>query len=865
MTQTTTQSGSDQPVNLSDCDREPIHLLGGVQAYGCLISTSADMMVNHVSDNLASVLGLDPDRVIGVRLTQMFPEETLHAFRTKLQLISSQAGVVRLFGFDVMQTGKLFDVSIHLSGASYVFEFEPKVGQGQRDDLSVVMPLVGRVKQAESVQLACEEAASAVAILSGFDRVMVYRFAEDGAGEVIAERRSDDMEPYLGLRFPASDIPRQARELYKRSLLRLIADVNGEVSALVPQANPQGEPLDLSLAVTRSVSPIHLQYLRNMGVDASMSVSILKDDELWGLIACHHKTPHYVDYERRTAIELFTQFFSYELVHKIELAARAEEAEARSVHDRLMIRLSSGDDFVEGFDVLANELSRIIPCDGIAVFSEGRYRARGEAPSRNEFEPLSRFLNTAPIGQVYSVDNLAKVYSGAEALGDRVAGMLAVPISRSPRDYIVFFRREVARSVIWGGNPNKPVQISNGGKTLTPRNSFAEWKELVRGACAPWTESELRGAEALRVSLIEIVLKLTDEANTERRKAAEKQELLIAELNHRVRNILNLIQGLVSQGQVAANDLDTYKKVLDQRVQALARAHDQLTRKEWSAISLVELIEVEAEAYLDVERERVRLSGVSPMLEPEAFTSLALVVHELITNAAKYGALTGPAGTIHVDMRFNEDGALRLEWREVGGPPVQAPTRRGFGSTVIEKTIPYELGGSVDIRYLLSGFEADIVLPARVVRDGAGPQGDQGLTTKSQASPKAANDAPTAQLSGEVLVLEDNMIVALDASETLKRGGATKTHMASTVEEALSILDRAPISFALLDVNLRDQTSLAVAQTLRERGVPYLLATGYGDADSIVSGYPENTTVITKPFTPEILLQQAGKKMGEIG
>ena len=865
MTELTSRTGGDMPLNLSDCDREPIHLLGGVQAYGCLISTSADMMINHVSENIAAMLGLEPDTVIGRRLTEFFPEQTLHDLRTKLQLISSQAGVVRLFGYDVMQTGKLFDISIHLSGVSFVFEFEPKIGQGQRDDLSVVMPLVGRIKKAESVEAACQEAASAVALLSGFDRVMVYQFAQDGAGEVIAERRSNDMEPFLGLRFPASDIPQQARALYKRSLLRLIADVNGEVSSLTPQLNTQGEPLDLSLAVTRAVSPIHLQYLRNMGVEASMSVSILKDGELWGLMACHHKSPLYIDYERRTAIELFTQFFSYELVHKIEQAARAEEIEARSIHDRLMIRLSSGHDFVEGFDALADELSALIACDGIAVFSEGRYRARGEAPTQTEFGPLARFLNTAPMGQIYSVDNLGKVYAEAEALGDRVAGLLAVPISRSPRDYIVFFRREIARSVIWGGNPNKPVEMNDAGKMLTPRNSFAEWKELVRGACAPWTDSEIRGAEALRVSMIEIVLKLTDEANTARRKAAEKQELLIAELNHRVRNILGLIQGLVSQGQTSANDLDTYKKVLDQRVQALARAHDQLTRKEWSAISLVELIEVEAAAYLDAKGERVNLRGVSPMLEPEAFTSLALVMHELITNSAKYGALTGTEGTVHVDMRFSDDGDLHIQWREMGGPPVQAPTRRGFGSTVIEKTIPYELGGSVDIRYLLSGFEADIVLPARMVRPGASLEAGQGRGN-TPAPRYAENDEPVAgQLSGEVLVLEDNMIVALDASETLKRGGASQTHMASTVKDALAILDQSPISFALLDVNLRHETSLKVAQALSERGTPYLLATGYGDADSILSSYPEGITVITKPFTPESLMKQALSKLSKEG
>ena len=837
-------------VDLTNCDREPIHLLGNVQAYGCLISTSADLMINHLSANCATLLDIEPDRAIGRRLMDLLPHQTVHDLRTKLQISSSGgAAISRLFGYDVLGDGKLFDVSIHASGQSYIFEFEAKGDPEDRDDLALVQPLIARVKKKDNALDAAQEAAMALQIMSGFDRVMVYRFAPDGSGEVIAERHASGMEPFLGLRYPATDIPKQARALYKRSPLRLIADVNGDVSPLVPQKNPNGEPLDLSLSVTRAVSPIHLEYLRNMHVAASMSVSILKDGELWGLFACHHRSARYVDYERRTAIELFAQLFSYELERKVEAEIRDEERNARALHDRLMARLSSGGDLVESFEIVADELSQIVASDGVAVFSEGRYTARGSAPTAEEFKTLARFLNTAPTGKVFATNSLVEIYPGADVIADRVAGLIAVPISRTPRDYIVFFRHEIARSVRWAGNPNKPVEVGQNGVRLTPRKSFEAWTEMVRNTSEAWSDSELRAAEALRISLIEIVLKLTDEANADRQAAAEKQELLIAELNHRVRNILNLIQGLVSQSKAGATTIEAYTKVLDGRIQSLARAHDQLTRQEWSPSALRELIEVEVNAFLNGQKDRLVITGDAPMLAPEAFSTMALVVHELVTNSAKYGALADRSGHVSIDLIIPDDGALIIKWREQGGPPVQAPTRRGFGSTIIERTVPFELNGKVETRFKLAGFEADIMIPSNFVsKDLREPVEIEGAEQPIDAG------TPT-KLSGTVLVLEDNMVIALDASDIITEHGANTVKLASSVDGALEIIANEDIALAVLDINLGRQTSLPVAQKLDALKIPFVLATGYGDVESILTEYPQ-APIVKKPFTSESLTRE---------
>lgn len=848
------QLGPDESVDLTNCDREPIHLLGGVQGYGCLIATSSDFMVNHVSANVETMLNIRPDDAIGGRLIDLLPAGTVHDLRSKLQMLNVETTLSRLFDYDVLGDGVLFDISVHALDQTYVFEFEPVHDADERDEMSLVQPLVARVRRTKDLKSACDQAAMALQMMTGFDRVMVYQFNHDDTGEVIAERKQPDMEPFLGLRYPASDIPKQARALYLRSTLRLIADVDGEVSPILPQTNVRGVPMDLSLAVTRAVSPIHLEYLRNMGVSASMSVSIIKDGKLWGLFACHHNSPHYISFRRRTAIELFAQFFSYELVQKIDLDARLNGQEIRKMQDNLMIQLSGGTNLINGFDAIADELAGLITNDGLAVFSDGRYAAMGVAPTEEEFTKLVRFLNTAPTGENFATSNLSAVYPAVEDFSSNIAGVLAIPISRTPRDYIVFFRQEIAKSVKWAGNPNKPVEVGPNGARLTPRKSFEAWSEMVRNTSANWADTDLQTAESLRVSLIEIVLKLTDDATELRRKAADTQELLIAELNHRVRNILNLIQGLVSQSRTGTSDIATYTSVLDGRIQALARAHDQLTRQEWEPSSLRKLIAVEVNAFLTKAADRLTITGDAPMLSPEAFSTMALVIHELVTNSAKYGALTDRTGKVTVDLSLKKDGALSIAWREVGGPPVQAPTRQGFGTTIIEKTIPYELKGKAETRYQVTGFEADFMIPSVYIADK-----QEEIDDNMDQSSADLSLVPV-ELSGEVLVVEDNMVIALDAADIMSNNGASQVHLSSAVEDAVNIIRDKNISFALLDVNLGDQTSLPVAQELAARSIPFILATGYGDAEQITANYPA-AVIVNKPFNAESLINAVQKCM----
>ena len=462
-----------------------------------------------------------------------------------MPMLASPDAVERIFGVELAGNGNLFDLSLHLSGRSIVLEFEPHNDDHDTNYVNFVRPMVERISRAETSQKLCDDAARQMRNLIGFDRIMVYRFAEDGTGEVISESLKPGMESFKGLHYPASDIPKQARALYTRNLLRIIADVSDPGVPILPVVNPEGLPLDLSMSGLRAVSPIHLEYLANMGVQASLSISILKRGKLWGLFACHHETPRTLSYEVRTAAELFGQLFSFVLDQKESDEGREEQGRAQLLHDQLMAQLAEDASISDNFETIINGISSVIPYDGAVGWVEGKFESTGHTPTKEEFLGLVNFLNTTAASRVYHSDSLVKVFPPAAEFADRAAGMLVLPVSRAPRDYIVLFRREIAKSVTWAGNPDKPVLQGKHGDRLTPRKSFEAWQQIVRNTSAPWQPPEIRAAEALRLTLLEVVLRMSDAALRDRAKAQEHQELLIAELNHRVRNILSLIGGLV--------------------------------------------------------------------------------------------------------------------------------------------------------------------------------------------------------------------------------------------------------------------------------------------------------------------------------
>lgn len=831
-------SGFD--VDLTNCDREPIHILGSVQPFGCLLAVDSDWVVAHASTSTLRYLGVAAEDLLGKPLTQIMSGHAIHNIRGRLQIMRGADAVERMFGQPLTDGGEDFDLALHYSGRLLIIEAEPSHPEILIEAASAVRSMTMRITARPTFEEFCHEAARQVRALTEFDRVMVYRFAHDGAGEVIAESVRPGIGSFLGQRYPASDIPVQARALYERNWLRIITDIDAQVSPIIPPVSTTGEPVDLSMSMLRAVSPIHIEYLRNMGVAASLSISILRDGKLWGLFACHHYAPRHVSYERRTAAELFGQLFSLTLESREREAETRRMAEARALHDRMMTAVVSGQPGADSLIPFLDDLCRLVHCDGLALWLDGRLTLRDSTPSASDVHTLIRLLRDKDTHAVYATHDISALLPAAADWSEKAAGMMAVPLSRAPRDYLIFFRKEEAKTLVWGGKPEKLTKVGPLGDRLTPRKSFEAWEETVRGQSRPWTTVERSLAESMRASLLEIVFRLTDLADAERQRANQRQELLIAELNHRVRNILGLIRGLIGQSQAGVASVAEFADVVGGRVQALARAHDQITRHQWGPGALGDLITAEAEAYLSSKAQRVRLTGEPTALAPDAFSILSLVIHELMTNSAKYGALCDQRGRVSIDWRRDPKGDLIIDWREHDGPRVKPPTRRGFGSTIIEHSIPHDLNGEVVLDYRPEGFQARIRIPGRYVTS-------EGVAA-AVAQPRRP-DGPV-RAPERMLVLEDNMIIALDLEDMLTRMGVKDITVVSSVGQALEALNGWSPPFAILDVNLGAETSFPVADALLAAGAPFAFGTGFGDSASFPDRF-RDVPVLQKPYSAE--------------
>lgn len=842
-----------QRVELTACDLEPIHEIGSIQAGGYLFAVDSDWIITRASANCVELFNKALDEILGAQLGTLLLPDAVHTIRNKLSSMQGADAVERTFAIALRHDGPMVDLAIHRADQLVVIEAEASEPSGDHNAGAMVRSMIDRVQDELSVVGLTEQAVRLVQALTGYDRVMIYKFHPDASGEVIAEHVRAGMEPYLGLRYPASDIPQQARSLLARNPVRVLFDTHGPSSPIMSNGPADEAPLDMSMSALRTHSKMHLEYLQNMGVGASLTISLLKNGALWGLIACHHNTPRRVGFERRTTAELFAQILSL-LIDRCERNEVLKyEAQTRQLTGTILATIATNGSANQDFNELSNHLLDVVPCDGSALCLDGKVTLRGTTPTLEEFGNLRAFLDGVADSQVYSTDEIGAVYPPGKTFAERAAGMLAIPISTVPRDYLVFFRKETASTVTWAGDPTKAARSEGlNGDRLTPRKSFEAWQEKVQGKSVPWTESEKRGAEALKVTVLEVVLRLISSAEGERAQASEKQELLVAELNHRVRNILGLIRGLISQSRVDAQDVDTFAAVLGERVHALARAHDQITAKNWGPGSFQTLVSTEAGAYLGTANASIRMQGPPIMLVPQAFSTMALVIHELITNAAKYGSLKVQDGYVEVNWLINSLGNLVMTWTEVGGPPVTPPTRTGFGTTIIRRSIPYELGGVAKIEFLATGVTAQFEVPAKfiVIVDHGSEQ-----AAVAVIKPKAGT------LTGLVLLVEDNMIIALDAEAMLLALGAQRVMVAGNVQDALNLLDNETPTFALLDVNLGNQDSFPVADRLQKLGINYIFATGY-DSGGEYPPAQQSKPVITKPYTQESIALALGS-LGE--
>jgi light-regulated signal transduction histidine kinase (bacteriophytochrome) len=843
--------------DLSVCEREPITRLERIQSFGFLLAMSRDWTITRVSANVEEMLGVKVRDALGAHLDDLVDRESLHEIRNRLVGLSIAGGVERMYGIKLVEGRAPFDLAIHYAGDQCVLEGEPAGLDSRMDAASLVRKMVARLNTLPSLDAFHRDAARQVRALTGFDRIMIYRFAESGVGEVIAEIASSGMESFLGLHYPASDIPEQARALYLRNSFRIIADVRAETVALVSNDEKFAAPIDLSLAVTRAVSPVHIEYLSNMDVGASASISVIVEGKLWGLIACHHRSAKLPTFVTRTAAELFGQMYSMNLESRLRSTADNQDRQGREAVARMLKAIAGNGALLRDAAWLQDVLRELIQCDGVAVTIAGTVSSCGAAPPQSAIESFAKLLDKLSPSDVHVTSNLSALQPQVFAGLDTAAGALSIPISRIPGDYLILFRREQLRDIRWAGEPLKAVSLSGATARLSPRKSFAVFVESVRDHSRPFSQSEQRLADSIRTGLIDVIWRGAHDPSVESNQVSGRQELLIAELNHRVRNVLALIRGLISQTHGEGGDSAAYVESLNGRVQALARAHDRVTRQNWGPGQLNAIFDDEIAAYVPTRRDRFVINGPPVLLHPQAYSTVALIIHELVTNSCKYGALCD-SGRVEVTLILPPSGGLLFRWLERGGPTVKQPTRRGFGSVIIERVVPFDLQGTASVRYLPAGLEAEFFVPQRYIVAGQVPETEHHLVGSVQPlQARGTSVADTPLLARNVLLLEDNLIVALEAEDLLRALGAKTVTAVSSVAGAILLCDSAMFDFAVLDINLGFETSLGFAERLRASKVPFLFASGYGD--HVIAGESRIAElIVSKPYDFESLNSAIG-------
>jgi chemotaxis family two-component system sensor kinase Cph1 len=486
------------------CGNVPIHLTNLIQSYGILLVIDKNnLTVIQASENTSSIFLKTAAEVVGSPLSLLIGDEAIMSLLEKLNDNFNHT-IPAVWEMN----GQRHVVLIHRSPKYILVEIDRTPHKSGPNDGFVkiyqeLRYVMTAVEGAESLEKACQFAASELKRISGFDKVMIYQFDPEWNGYVIAESAEPDMEKYHQFTFPASDIPKQARQLYLRNPYRFIPDRNYQPVKLYPVVNPVTNSfIDLSDCNLRSVASVHIEYLKNMGVTASMSTRILYRDQLWGLIACHHKTARHMSYEMCSAFEMLSAIIS------MKIASLQNQESARRTNfisatwTRIVESIYRSEDLYE--NLLADDsVMKLLNATGVVLSTGSKFQTTGLVPNDDALEELLLWLHTRELRRVYATDSLRSDYEYAKDFGGECAGMLVIPINYVKDQYLIFFRPEKIRTINWGGNPDDRIQFEKNEKNYHPRNSFKQWEQKVSGISLPWCSEEINAAETLRSFIYE--------------------------------------------------------------------------------------------------------------------------------------------------------------------------------------------------------------------------------------------------------------------------------------------------------------------------------------------------------------------------
>lgn len=702
---------------LTECDREPIHIPGAIQPHGLLL------VAERATGEVIAGAG-DIERKLSSRWLGQ-PLELLLARDIDLTALALGPILVE----DVPGIGATFVASLSLSGNRILAELEPTpdLRRPLATTLADVETAQRSLEKANGLRDLCHHAAGVMQGFTGFDRVMIYRFLDDGSGSVVAEARGGDHPSFLNHHFPASDIPQQARALYIRNRIRVIPDIDYAPAPIRP-AEANEPPIDLADIGIRSVSPVHVQYLRNMGVAASASISIVKDGVLWGLVACHNFTPRGIPLEVRLICQSLAAALAQQIRAKEEAELYRDRVRLRSSEDAVLAKLGRDTSFEELFKNSNREVRMMLGADGFAALQGDQFYCDGECPPRELAEKLARWREAADSEAAFATAELPSEFP-MPADAQRIAsGLLAVVMPTEPVTHLMWFRAEQLQNVNWAGNPHKGDAAGAGG-VLTPRTSFEAWSQTVTGQSREWTLAEIESAKRLARALgeerrnqqlrqLNKDLFATNEAN---QRLLRQKDYLLKEIDHRVQNSLQLVSAFLRLQSKSVGDgaLSQQLDEAQRRLNAVALVHKRLYTDDGQTVDLARYIESLFEDLLssmDPAWQQHSALELAPILVPAPrAVNIGLILTEIVINTQKYayGGGPGPLAIILEQHRNRFRLIVADRGRGKDGEAAAGSANGnggGFGSRMLAALIE-RLDGEIEERSNQPGLRTIVTAP----------------------------------------------------------------------------------------------------------------------------------------------------------
>lgn len=544
--------------DLNNCDREQIHLLGQIQSHGFLLVIDNLNIIQFYSDNINSFIsGIDAG-LIGKPLNYV---ENFINTGEKNEVITDIINFGRASN-DFEQINPVhieidevaFYLIITISGSLILLEFEPVFSDLKIDVQKLLGKTITQMLAGKKLQNLLNNAAMQVKDVIDYDRIMIYRFSEEGHGEIVAEAKNAELPSWLGLHYPASDIPMQARELYKINLTRIIADVN-TIPAKIISAKDHQQPLDLSLSQLRAVSPIHIQYLKNMGVVSSFSVSLVNNNELWGLITCHNYSPRFIDYKARESSKLIGQILSSAFAYRQDEENILLQNTFKANQEYLTKYLQKNINIDQALTSEKVTILDIVHASGAVVLFEKNCIKLGITPNDTDVERLIDWLQKINKDQIYYTSNLSAHYPEALAFKEIASGIMVFELSKELREYIVWFKPEQMQILNWGGNPEKiEEKMPDGSIQISPRHSFESWSQHVAGKSDKWVLEEINSVYNLKDEILHAINLKTGAIrllNDKLREAYNELDTFSYTISHDLKNPITAIK---SYAQLLALD-----------------------------------------------------------------------------------------------------------------------------------------------------------------------------------------------------------------------------------------------------------------------------------------------------------------------